>query len=89
MKEWYLKRQHTKAIKARKYQLDWMLRKQKKLSEATKESIKKILESTDKLLNNSETTSSNLRALREKLDTAVTKTYKKWKQNIVMQTVDE
>ncbi|MCK5808311.1 signal peptidase I [bacterium] len=89
MKEWYLKRQHTKAINGRKQQLSWMLRKQKELPQKIAEEIKKLLVGTEKLLNNPETTASNLKALQEKLDGAVTKTYREWKQNIVWQTFDE
>ena len=89
MKEWYLKRQHTKAINGRKHQLSWMLKKQKELPQKIAEEIKKLLSGTEKLLKNPETTASNLKALQEKLDSAVTKTYREWKQNIVWQTFDE
>lgn len=89
MKEWYLKRQHKKAIDARTYQLAWMIKKQKNLPQNQREGIEKLLANTNKLLANAETNSNNFKELRKTLDVAVTKTYKKWKQNIVTQTFDE
>ena len=89
MKEFYLKRRYRKRIKARVYQLKWMLKKRKKLPENARKEIVGLLEKTQNLLANSQISSANLKQIAERLDTAVTKTFKQWKQPVVWQTFDE